>query len=132
VSINSHAYIGEDARQAREFHRAFYQQYLREGTPRGKRPLELSPAEFQSMTGPGTALMIGSAQEMIDKIMQEYELLHHDCFLAQIDVGRLPFREVAKAIERFGEKVAPVVRAETSHPIHKGFGVCERLCPCSV
>jgi hypothetical protein len=65
---------------------------------------------------------------MIDKIMQEYELLHHDRFLAQIDVGRLPFREVAKAIERFGEKVAPVVRAETSHPIHKG----ERPCPCSV
>ena len=113
VSINSHAYIGEDARQAREFHRTFYQQYLREGTPRGKRSVQLSQAEFQSMTGSGTALMIGSAQEMIDKIMQEYELLHHDRFLAQIDVGRLPFREVAKAIERFGEKVAPVIRAET-------------------
>jgi probable LLM family oxidoreductase len=113
VSINSHAYIGEDARQAREFHRAFYQQYLREGTPRGKRSVQLSPAEFQNMTGPGTALMIGSAQEMIDKIMEEYELLHHDRFLAQIDVGRLPFREFAKAIERFGEKVAPVIRAET-------------------
>jgi len=39
------------------------------------------------MTGPGTGLMIGSAQEMIDKIMQEYELLHHDRFLGQIDVG---------------------------------------------
>jgi probable LLM family oxidoreductase len=113
VSINSHAYIGEDPRQAREIHRAFYQQYLREGTPRGKRPLDLSPTDFQSMTGPGTALMVGSAQEMIDKIMQEHELLHHDRFLAQIDVGRLPFREVAKAIERFGEKVAPVIRAET-------------------
>jgi probable LLM family oxidoreductase len=119
VSINSHAYIGEDARQAREFHRAFYQQYLREGTPRGKRPLELSPAEFQNMTGPGTALMIGSAQEMIDKIMEEYELLHHDRFLAQIDVGRLPFREVAKAIERFGEKVAPVIKAETRNDTPK-------------
>jgi len=113
VSINSHAYIGEDARQAREFHRTYYQQYLSEGTPRGKRPIRLSPADFQSMTGPGTALMVGSAQEMIDKIMQEYELLHHDRFLAQIDVGRLPFREVAKAIERFGDKVAPVIRAET-------------------
>jgi probable LLM family oxidoreductase len=113
VSINSHAYIGEDARQAREFHRAYYQQYLGEGTPRGKRPVQISPTEFQSMTGPGTALMVGSAQEMIDKIMQEYELLHHDRFLVQIDVGRLPFREVAKAIERFGERVAPVIRAET-------------------
>ena len=119
VSINSHAYIGEDAQQAREFHRAFYQQYLSEGTPRGKRSLKLSPAEFQSMTGPGTGLMIGSAQEMIDKIMQEYELLHHDRFLAQIDVGRLPFREVAKAIERFGEKVAPVIRAETKNDTPK-------------
>ncbi len=66
------------------------------------------------MTGPGTGLMIGSAQEMVDKIMQEYELLQHDRFLAQIDVGRLPFREVAKAIERFGERVAPVVRRETA------------------
>jgi hypothetical protein len=50
---------------------------------------------------------------MIDKIMREYELLHHDRFLAQIDIGRLPFHEVAKAIEIFGEKVAPVIRAET-------------------
>jgi probable LLM family oxidoreductase len=115
VSINSHAYIGEGVRQAREFHRPFYQQYLSEAMPRGKRPVQLSPADFQSMTGPGTALMVGSAQEMIDKIMQEYELLHHDRFLAQIDVGRLPFREVAKAIERFGEKVAPVIRAETTN-----------------
>jgi len=119
VGINSHAYIGEDAQQARKLHRPFYQQYLREGTPRGKRLVQLSPAEFQSMTGPGTALMIGSAQEMIDKIMEEYKLLHHDRFLAQIDVGRLPFREVAKAIERFGEKVAPVVRAETGNDTPK-------------
>jgi probable LLM family oxidoreductase len=127
VSINSHAYIGEDARQAREFHRAFYQQYLREGLPRGKRPVQLSPADFESMTGPGTALMIGSAQEMIDKIMQEYELLHHDRFLAQIDVGRLPFREVAKVIERFGEKVAPVIRAETRNDAAKRADEIQRL-----
>jgi hypothetical protein len=63
--------------------------------------------------------MIGSAQEMVDKIMQEYESLHHDHFLAQIDVGRLPFREVARTIERFGEKVAPVIRAEASNGIPK-------------
>ena len=113
VSINSHAYLGEDGQEAREFHRAFYQQYLSEAMPRGKRPVRLSPDEFQSMTGPGTGLMIGSAQEMIDKIMREYELLHHDRFLAQIDIGRLPFREIAKAIVLFGEKVAPVIRAET-------------------
>jgi probable LLM family oxidoreductase len=119
VSINSHAYIGADARQARDLHRPFYQQYLSEGTPRGKRFVELSPADFQSMTGPGTALMVGSAQEMVDKIMQEYELLHHDRFLAQIDVGKLPFLEVAKAIERFGEKVAPVIRAETRDGAYK-------------
>jgi len=119
VSINSHAYIGEDARQARDFHRGFYQQYLREAMPRGKRPLELSSADFQSMTRPGTGLMIGSAQEMIDKIMQEHELLHHDRFLAQIDIGRLPFREVAKVIERFGEKVAPVIVAETRNKTSK-------------
>jgi hypothetical protein len=56
---------------------------------------------------------------MIDKIMQEYELLHHDRFLAQIDVGRLPFPEVAKVIERFGEKVAPIIRAETTNDTSK-------------
>jgi probable LLM family oxidoreductase len=113
VSINSHAYLGEDGQETREFHRAFYQQYLSEAMPRGKRPVKISSAEFQGMTGPGTALMIGSAQEMIDKIMREYELLRHDRFLAQIDVGGVPFREVAKAIELFGERVAPVIRAET-------------------
>ena len=113
VSINSHAYVGDEPRNARDFHRPFYEQYFSQASPRGKQRIRISPSDFVAMTGPSSALMVGSAQEMIDKIMQEYELFHHDRYLAQFDMGKLPFRDLAKAIERFGTQVAPVIREET-------------------
>jgi alkanesulfonate monooxygenase SsuD/methylene tetrahydromethanopterin reductase-like flavin-dependent oxidoreductase (luciferase family) len=113
VSLNSHAYIGEDDLSSRNRFRPHYQRYMSEFLPNGRRPVQISHSDFASMTAPINALMVGSVQEVVDRILAEYETVHHDRFLAQIDVGGLPYSEVAKVIERFGGRVAPVIPKET-------------------
>jgi probable LLM family oxidoreductase len=113
VSLNSHAYVGEDPQNSRNIFRPYYQHYMSEFLPSGRKQIQISESEFALMTAPTNALMVGSAQEVVDKIIAEYEIVHHDRFLAQIDIGGLPYSEVAKVIERFGDRVAPIIRKET-------------------
>ena len=60
------------------------------------------------------ALVLGSAQQAIDKILYQHELFGHDRHLLQLTVGPLPHAEVLRAIEIFGQEVAPVVRREVA------------------
>jgi hypothetical protein len=41
-------------------------------------------------------------------------MFRHDRFMAQIDIGGLPFEKVANAIELLGTEVLPAVRKVTS------------------
>ena len=58
------------------------------------------------------ALLVGSPDQVIEKILYQHERFHHDRFLIQFSVGALPHAGLMRAIELFGEKVAPVVRKE--------------------
>jgi hypothetical protein len=53
---------------------------------------------------------VGSPQEIIDKVLYERELFGHDRFLAQVDLGALPYAEVARVIESLAVDVAPALR----------------------
>lgn len=54
--------------------------------------------------------MVGSAQQVIDKILFEHELFNHTRFLAQMSVGTVDHKKILKSMELFGTLVAPVVR----------------------
>ena len=56
--------------------------------------------------------MVGSVQEVIDKILYEHELFGNTRFLAQASVGNVPHQKTMKSIELFGDKIAPVIRKE--------------------
>ena len=73
----------------------------------------MSKEDFEIMTGPETALFVGSSQQSIEKILEQYELFGHHRFLAQMDIGGMPFKKVAENIERLATEVAPVMRRET-------------------
>jgi alkanesulfonate monooxygenase SsuD/methylene tetrahydromethanopterin reductase-like flavin-dependent oxidoreductase (luciferase family) len=66
------------------------------------------------VAGPTGALMAGSPQEIIDKILAEREILGIDRFIGQVDLGGLPPRLVHRSIELLATQVAPVIRKETS------------------
>jgi alkanesulfonate monooxygenase SsuD/methylene tetrahydromethanopterin reductase-like flavin-dependent oxidoreductase (luciferase family) len=58
------------------------------------------------------ALLVGSPEEVAEKILFEHELFGHQRFMAQISVGAMPHNKVMRAIELFGTEVAPAVRKE--------------------
>ena len=56
------------------------------------------------------ANFVGSPQEVIDKILFQYDVFHHDRFLVQFSVGTLPHDKLMRSIELLGTEVVPVVR----------------------
>ncbi|UNP78056.1 LLM class flavin-dependent oxidoreductase [Bacillus nitratireducens] len=56
------------------------------------------------------ALMIGSPQQIIEKMLYQYELFGQQRFMAQIDFGGVPFDKIEKNIELIATEIMPAVR----------------------
>jgi len=111
VGINTHAYIADTSKQAaEEFFPAYAQVMTQLGRERGWPPT--TRRQFEAMREPRGALAVGSPQEVIDKILFQYELFRHDRYLAQFSVGTMPHKQIMHSIELLGTRVAPAVRAE--------------------
>jgi alkanesulfonate monooxygenase SsuD/methylene tetrahydromethanopterin reductase-like flavin-dependent oxidoreductase (luciferase family) len=65
---------------------------------------------FDASLGLRQHLMIGSPEQVIEKILFQHEVFRHDRYLAQLTVGRMPHRQTMRAIELLGTVVAPAVR----------------------
>ncbi|MEQ6388160.1 LLM class flavin-dependent oxidoreductase [Bacillaceae bacterium S4-13-58] len=57
---------------------------------------------------------VGSPQQIIEKILYQYELFGHQRYLAQIDLGGVPFDKLAKNIELIGTEILPAIRKHTA------------------
>ncbi|MFL5575590.1 MAG: LLM class flavin-dependent oxidoreductase [Gemmatimonadaceae bacterium] len=111
VSINSHAFIAETSqRAADEFFPSYADVMTRLGRERGWPPT--TRAQFDALRAPRGALLVGSPQEVVDKILYQHELFGHQRFLAQMSVGTMPHDRILRSIELLGTEVAPVVRRE--------------------
>ena len=112
ISINSHTYVAETSRQAGdEYYPTYAAMMNRIGRERGWSPMGRN--QFEMGRSPRGALVVGSPEEVVEKILSEHELFGHQRFMAQISVGTLPHEKVMRAIELFGTEVAPAVRKET-------------------
>jgi probable LLM family oxidoreductase len=109
LSINSHTYIADDAQQARdEFYPPYSEVMNRIGRERGWQPG--SRQQFDASTTPQGALLVGSPQQVIDKILYEHELFGHTRFLAQMSLGAMPHDKILRSMELLGTKIAPEVK----------------------
>ncbi len=107
--INNHVYIGEDSQKAAdEFYPYYATMMNRVGRERGWAPL--TKQQYEALRSPTAALMVGSVQQVIDKILYEHELFGNTRFLAQASVGNVPHQLIMKSIELFGTRVVPVIR----------------------
>src|SRR5690606_29289682 len=89
LGINNHVYIGEDSQKAGdEFYPYYASMMNRVGKDRGWPPL--SRQQFDYSRSPKGALMVGSVQQVIDKILYEHELFGNTRFMAQASVGHVP------------------------------------------
>jgi alkanesulfonate monooxygenase SsuD/methylene tetrahydromethanopterin reductase-like flavin-dependent oxidoreductase (luciferase family) len=62
------------------------------------------------MRTPEGSLLVGSPQQVIDKILYGHELFGNTRFLLHMSVGTLPHAQVLHAIELLGTVVAPAVK----------------------
>jgi probable LLM family oxidoreductase len=111
IGINSHTYVAETGQRAGDDYFPTYAAMMnRIGRERGWGPM--GRRQFEAGRSPRGALVVGSPEEVVEKILYEHELFGHDRFMAQISVGDLPHEKVMRAIELFGTEVAPAVRKE--------------------
>ena len=109
LGINSHTYIADNSQQAAdEFYPTYADVMTKIGKERGWPPTNRQQYDA-SMSSHG-ALLVGSPQQVVDKILYEYELFQHTRFLAQMSVGTLPHHQMMHSIELFGTRVAPEVK----------------------
>jgi probable LLM family oxidoreductase len=114
IGVTGHAYISKTSQQAKKEFYPYYSNYWSNVNRQRGMEFRIARSQFEKMTGPDTALFVGSPQQITAKILRQYELFGHQRFIAQMDIGGLPFKKVADSIELLATKVAPIVRKETS------------------
>ncbi len=113
VSINSHAYVADTQHQAvSEFFPSYSAMMTKIGRERGWPPM--SRPQFDALVSPRGALVVGSPEQVVEKILFEHELFGNQRFLGQMSVGPIPHAQVMRAIELMGTEVAPAVREEVA------------------
>ena len=112
VGIASIGWVGEDEEQAKSrFYPGYAAMMTQIGKERGWGPM--TPRAFEAMVAPRGALMLGTPEQVAEKILFQHGIFGHDRFAIQMGAGPVPHAEMMKAIELFGEQVAPLVRNES-------------------
>jgi probable LLM family oxidoreductase len=113
VSINSHGFVADTSQAAADSFYATYAEVMTQlGRERGWGPMTRS--QFDALTGRDGALVVGSPEQVAEKILFQHEVFGHQRFLMQSSLGAAPHREVLRSIELLGTEVAPLVRAEVA------------------
>lgn len=109
VGVHMHALFGEDSKKtANEYYPLYAAQMNRVGKQRGWPPYERQ--QFDIGLSPDGHLVIGDANETIDKILKMQEQFGLTRFSAHMDVGAPLHKTLMKSIEIFGTQIAPKVR----------------------
>ena len=108
VGVHMHAMFGENGKQvADEYYPLYSAQMNRVGKQRGWPPYQKSQFDLgRTMDG---HLIIGDANEAIDKILHFKEMFGLTRFSAHMDVGGPSHASLMRSIEIFGTKIAPKI-----------------------
>jgi probable LLM family oxidoreductase len=109
VGVHMHAFFGDDSKQiADEYYPVYSSQMDRVGRSRGWPPYQRQ--QYDTGRSSKGHLIIGDANESIDKILYLHQLFGLTRFSAHMDVGGPSHASLMKSIEIFGTKIAPKVR----------------------
>lgn len=110
TGVHMHAFFGKNgAATADQYFHQYAQQMNRIGRERGWSPY--TKEQYEAGRGKHGALIIGDANEAIDKILYLHETLGFTRFAAHMDVGGPSHKDLMESIEIFGTKIAPAVKA---------------------
>jgi alkanesulfonate monooxygenase SsuD/methylene tetrahydromethanopterin reductase-like flavin-dependent oxidoreductase (luciferase family) len=120
VAIATHVHVAKDSQTVfKEFY-PHYSAYFREHAPRADLMGEISRDVYEKRTGAAGPILVGSPQQIIDKLIYERELFAHDRFLGQVEIGGLPYAKVAKSIELLATQVLPAMRKPAPDGVDQG------------
>ena len=91
--------------------RAYYP-YLNEGMKKAN-GYGFNKRLFAMQRDPQEVMLIGDPEQIIEKLLYQYEEFGMQRYIAHIDFGGLPHHEVLKQIEILGTKVLPTVKKYT-------------------
>lgn len=119
IGIHSPGFIGDTTTEAAEsLFPAYADSFSVIGRERGWGPV--TRAQFDALRSRDGALVVGDPDAVAEKIIRENEVLGGvSRFTLLLNGGAIPHREVMRAIELFGTRVAPLVRAAVAAPLTK-------------
>jgi alkanesulfonate monooxygenase SsuD/methylene tetrahydromethanopterin reductase-like flavin-dependent oxidoreductase (luciferase family) len=112
VGISTHVYAAASEHDAADVFDHDHH-YLRPKTPAGRGFL-VDRTTFDAARRRGGALMIGTPEQLAEKILDAQRELGITRFIGQIDWGGLPRARVQESIARLATEIAPAARAATS------------------
>jgi probable LLM family oxidoreductase len=114
VGVHFLGYVAETTQQAAdEFWPGYARAFTDIGRERGWPPV--TRAAYDAQRGSNGALMIGSPEEVTEKILRHSEALGGISRVTfQMNVASLPHAKLMRAIETLGSAVAPALRQETA------------------
>jgi len=109
VGLHSLGYVAETTEQAvAEYYPGYAETFTRIGKERGWPPV--TKARFDAQAGPTGALIVGSPEDVAEKIIRHSEALGGISRLTfQMDNAGLAPEKLLKSIELIGKRVAPLV-----------------------
>lgn len=110
VGVHMHSFFGDNAQAvADSYYPVYAAQMNRIGASRNWPPYTRSQYDYgRSQHG---HLIIGDANQAVDKILQSQEMFGLTRFSAHMDVGSPDHKDMMRAIEIYGTQIAPQVRA---------------------
>ncbi len=112
ISINSHGYVGRTSQHARDTMYPYFARGMMDNNHQRGRGFRMPRAAFDAQASPAAGLLVGSPQELIDKLLRYHERYGLNRALVHMGFGGMPQKELLEGIERLGTEVAPVVRRE--------------------
>ena len=110
LSLNMHGFVSDTDEKARDIYSAAHLDVMnRIGRERGWPPQ--GRAHFDQSCSPTSNLIVGSPDQVADRIIELHALFKNTRILVQMAIGTVPHAEQMRAIELMGTKVAPKVRA---------------------
>ena len=112
VGVHALGYVAATSDEAaNDFYPGFAKAIDTVAKERGWPPL--TRASFDAQRGPDGALLIGTADQVVEKIMRYNDVLGGISRISfQMNAGSLPHAKLLRAIEAIGTRVAPAVRSQ--------------------
>jgi probable LLM family oxidoreductase len=114
ISINVHGFVARTSQGARDVMYPYFAKGMMDNNHQRGRGFRMPRAAFDAQSSPAAGLLVGSPQEIIDKLLGYHELYGLDRAIIQMGFGGVPQKEHLEAIELLATEVAPVVRREVA------------------